>query len=166
MSSEAFQRPTIVDRSGESKHLRTPQLSDVFAGRSAEPWSLGAFSDYLEKNFCDEVLLFINDAKAYRQCFESKVVEGASPDDVVDTYTIWREILGTYIMPNGHKEINIPGAVRNKLLSYQDPLNPPSPSVLQPACDMMMELMTTTYYQFAENIKASRLSLVCEKPSW
>jgi len=111
------------------------------------------------------VLLFITDVNTYRQSFESRIVEGSSPEDVVETYKIWREILGTYIMPNGHKEINIPGAVRNKLLSYQDPLNPPSPTVLQPACDMMMELMTTTYYQFVENIRASRSSVLSEKPS-
>lgn len=165
MSSEHLTSMPI-DRRRDSKHAQTPQLSDVLAGRSEGPWSLAAFSDYLQKNFCDEVLLFVNDVNLYRQTFESKIVEGASHEDVLATYTLWREILATYIMPNGHREINIPGAVRCKLLSQDDPLNPPSPRVLHQARDMMMELMTTTFYQFVENVRVSQASAISEKASY
>jgi len=168
MSSEDLRLSNSFDKAVGPICTRAPQLSEVLLGKTAAPWSLSAFSQFLEKNFCSEVLQFTIDVIAYRECFESRIVQGGPlvcDKDVVETYDMWQRILETYVLPNGQKEINIPGAVQNELLAYQDPANPPSPTVLQPAYDMMIELMSGIYYHFVENVRPDSSVMISDNTS-
>ncbi|EXK26088.1 hypothetical protein FOMG_17313 [Fusarium oxysporum f. sp. melonis 26406] len=54
---------------------------------------------------------------------------------------LWEDLLGTYILPNGDREVNLPCEVRTRLLGLRSSSLPPHPSELDHAIQIVLELM-------------------------
>ncbi|KAF1990958.1 regulator of G protein signaling superfamily, partial [Aulographum hederae CBS 113979] len=121
---------------------RRPNLSEILANTAAPPWTLSAFMAYLSQNHCLETLEFTMDASRYRKHY-NKMISRSSPDGDEATYIkgLWQRLMEAYIVPNGAREVNIPGDVRSTLLSFSDNAEPPHPSMLDPAVGKIYELM-------------------------
>lgn len=150
-------------------YARSPELSEVLLGGSSEPWTLAAFTNFLENNYCAEVLQFITDVVDYRKTYDSaySAEESEQAQAILNTQALWRSLMETYILPNAVREINIPGAVRNSLLAPRNPHQTVPPDVLQAAYDSMYELLGGIFTQFVEAVRpSSRLSTVSEPAQW
>lgn len=142
-----------------------PELSDVLLGTCSAPWTLSEFARFLEKNYCSEVLQFTTNVMAYRQQYESKPFRDdacSRASHTAATSARWQSLLDTYIRPDAEREINIPSSTRNALLAYQDPRDPPPPSVLQTAYDSMIELMRGVFVQYVESVMPCRCTETLE----
>jgi hypothetical protein len=131
-----------------------PKLSEVLSGASAAPWDLPAFEKFLEANYCSEVLQFTTEVESYQWYYDIRTSRGKSLSQgefLTTLKVMYDQILDTFIVPNSEHEINIPGEVRETLLSQRSLSNPPSPSVFQPACNMMYDLMAGIFIQFLRN---------------
>ncbi|EXK24722.1 hypothetical protein FOMG_18564 [Fusarium oxysporum f. sp. melonis 26406] len=54
---------------------------------------------------------------------------------------LWEDLLGTYILPSGHREVNLPCEVRARLLRLRSSALPSHPSELDEAVKIILELM-------------------------
>ncbi|KAH7248457.1 RGS domain-containing protein [Fusarium solani] len=123
-----------------------PSLADVISDLSPDPWRFNDFKAYLSKNHCLETLQFIQDASRYRACY-AEIVEGEQIPRVSlkrhydYLQRLWEDLLGTYILPNGHHEVNLPSEVRTRLLGLRPSGLPPHPSELDEAVKIVHELM-------------------------
>jgi hypothetical protein len=54
---------------------------------------------------------------------------------------LWQKLLDAYIIPNGPREVNLPGAVRDRLVSLPFKTKVPDPAELKPATKIIFELM-------------------------
>nr|CEG03864.1 unnamed protein product [Fusarium acuminatum CS5907] len=54
---------------------------------------------------------------------------------------LWEDLLGTYILPNGDREVNLPCEVRTRLLGLRSSALPPHPSELDNVVRIVLELM-------------------------
>ncbi|KAF4637337.1 hypothetical protein G7Y89_g756 [Cudoniella acicularis] len=54
---------------------------------------------------------------------------------------LYGKLLDAYIVPNGHREVNLPSNVRDRLVSLPCEYAPPDPSELDPAVKIIFELM-------------------------
>ncbi|RGP69900.1 hypothetical protein FLONG3_7656 [Fusarium longipes] len=54
---------------------------------------------------------------------------------------LWEDLLGTYILPNGHREVNLPSEIRTQLLGLRSSILPPYPSTLDDAVKTILESM-------------------------
>lgn len=146
---------------------RRPNLREILQNAAPPPWTLSAFMAYLSQNHCLETLEFTMDATRYRKRYSKMVTRSAdsiprssstspsdascSPDssppnseDRDYVKMLWRRLMEAYIMPNGPREVNLPGDVRNALLALSDPDSdapPPLPSSLEAAVEKTFELM-------------------------
>ena len=126
---------------------RRPNLSEILANSAPPPWTLSAFMAYMSTNHCLETLEFTMDASRYRKHY-SKMV-GRNPgapispasDECAYVNMLWKRLLDAYIAPNGPREVNLPGDVRDPLLVLADAPLPPPPSTLDAAVAKIYELM-------------------------
>lgn len=123
-----------------------PSLADVLSNTAPPPYTLSAFMAYLSQNHCLETLEFTMDASRYRKHYDALVGKAApaSPppsDGAAYVRMLWQKLLDAYIMPNGPREVNLPCTVRDRILSFPCDGAAPPPDVLDPAIDIVTELM-------------------------
>ncbi|MCJ1233957.1 hypothetical protein MMC14_001915 [Varicellaria rhodocarpa] len=142
---------------------RRPTLQDVLTNAAPPPWSLSAFTAYLSQNHCLETLEFTMDSQRYRKRFDKMVAQMAgmpvAPDmeECVHVRMLWQRLLKAYIMPNSPRELNLPGHVRDRLLSLPNHTVPPPPEELEPAVKIVFELMDeSVLIPFLNEVSPSR----------
>ena len=124
-----------------------PTLQDILSNSAPPPWSLSAFTAYLSHNHCLETLEFTLDAGRYRQRYATMLDQINGQPQTLDldecrhVMMLWQRLMDAYIVPNGPREINLPGEVRDELLSLPNHAVPPSPEELDPAVRIIYELM-------------------------
>jgi hypothetical protein len=120
-----------------------PSLRDILSDVAPPPFTLGAFTAFLSQNFCLETLEFTLDAERYRAAYTNYLKEqtAGSGDSKEHVCAIWRKIISAYILPHGHREVNIPAHVRDRLLSLATSPVPPDPSELDEAVRIVYELL-------------------------
>jgi hypothetical protein len=87
------------------------------------------------------------DADRYRSHYNSMMESGShiSPsranEEADFVRMLWQKLLDAYITPNGPREVNLPSAVRDRLLSLPYTTTVPDPAELDPAAKIIYELM-------------------------
>ncbi|RPB28582.1 regulator of G protein signaling superfamily, partial [Terfezia boudieri ATCC MYA-4762] len=125
---------------------RRPTLAEILSNQAPAPYTLSAFMAYLSQNHCLETLEFTMDASRYRKHFNSlHPSNGGSmtPDSDSCQYVrmLWQRLLDAYIAPNGPREVNLPSGIRENLLNIPNQQTPPPPESLDPAVNIIYELM-------------------------
>jgi hypothetical protein len=135
----------------------TPTLAEVLSDIAPYPWTLDAFADYLATRHCMETLEFIKDASSYRECYAqlartniSAAVSSTLECDHLQN--LWGRLLDTYIIPNGPQEVNLPCGVKTRLLATRHSDIPPNPSILEPAVNIVYDLMVSSSQRNDENL--------------
>ncbi|KAL2179975.1 RGS domain-containing protein [Thermothelomyces heterothallicus CBS 202.75] len=121
-----------------------PSLRDILTNNAPPPYTLGAFTAFLSQNHCMETLEFTMDADRYSAAYSNLVRrEQASGSRESNEYvsSLWKKIISAYIVPYGHREVNLPAHVRDRLLSLSYTPVPPDPSELDEAVRIVYELM-------------------------
>ncbi|KAI5809558.1 RGS domain-containing protein [Peziza echinospora] len=127
--------------------LRRPTLADILSNTAPPPYTLSAFMAYLSQNHCLETLEFTMDASRYRKHFNSLTPIGSASSVGHDTEScqyvrmLWQKLLDAYIAPNGPREVNLPHGIRETLLNTPNHTMPPPPESLDPAVNIIYELM-------------------------
>ena len=121
-------------------------LARVISDPSPDPCARNKLTAYLSTNHCLETLQFIQEASRYGACYAETVGDGRIPwsssgPGYDNLRTIWENLLSTYIVPNGYREVNLPSKTRNWLLKSRHPDFIPHPSVLDDAIKAIYELM-------------------------
>ncbi|KAF5723795.1 hypothetical protein FMUND_1478 [Fusarium mundagurra] len=77
---------------------------------------------------------------------------------------LWEDLLGTYVLPNGDREVNLPCEVRTRLLGLRSSSLPPHPSelddVIQIVLDLMEDSILPGFLQSYESLDQSRGGVV------
>ena len=126
---------------------RVPTLQEILANQAPPPWTLSAFTAHLSQKQCLENLEFLKAAEQYRSKYDalSSRLGGApmSPSykESEELRRSWQRIVNAYIVPNSALEVNLPGNVRDALLSLPSSQAPPSPRYLDAAVKIIYELM-------------------------
>ncbi|KAL2126029.1 hypothetical protein VTI74DRAFT_1924 [Chaetomium olivicolor] len=120
-----------------------PSLRDILTGSAPPPYTLGAFMAFLSQNHCLETLEFTMDAERYRTAYSNFVADQSSrsADGNEHVCCLWQKLMNAYILPYGHREVNLPAHVRDRLLSLPATPVPPHPSELDEAARIVYELM-------------------------
>ncbi|KAI9715967.1 MAG: hypothetical protein M1812_005601 [Candelaria pacifica] len=140
-------KPLMVAIPHGPYYPRQPTLAEVLSNKAPPPWSLTAFMAYLSQNHCLETLEFTMDASRYRKHFNKMAARNIGTPVTTESQEpayvrmLWQRLLEAYIVPNGPREVNLPGDVRDQLLSLPNTLAPPSPDSLDPAVKIIYELM-------------------------
>lgn len=126
--------------------FKQPTLADVLSNTAPPPYTLSAFMAYLSQNHCLETLEFTMDANRYRKHYNSIAnpmdsQSAPSAKDCAYVRKLWQKLLNAYIVPNGPREVNLPCTVRDQILSIPNHHTPPPPESLDPAVDIVHELM-------------------------
>ncbi|RPB23041.1 regulator of G protein signaling superfamily, partial [Terfezia boudieri ATCC MYA-4762] len=123
-----------------------PTLAKILSNQAPPPYTLSAFMGYLSQNHCLETLEFTMDASRYRKHFNSlHPANGGlmTPDSVSCQYMrmLWQRLLDAYIAPDAPREVNLPSGIRENLLNIPNQRTPPPPESLDPAVNIIYELM-------------------------
>ena len=143
---QAPSRPASLSFSGPYCPRR-PTLQEVLANTAPTPWTLSAFTAYLSQNHCLETLEFTMDAQRYKMHYDTLMdahsqLSSSRADEEADyVRMLWQKLLDAYIIPNGPREVNLPGSVRDRLLSLPYKTTVPDPAELDPAAKIIFELM-------------------------
>jgi hypothetical protein len=118
----------------------------VLSNTAPPPYTLSAFMAYLSQNHCLETLEFTMDANRYRKHYNSVAnpkdrQSATSAKDCAYVRKLWQKLLDAYIVPDGPREVNLPCTVRDQILSIPNQRTPPPPEVLDPAVEIVHELM-------------------------
>ncbi|KAH7191160.1 RGS domain-containing protein [Fusarium oxysporum] len=121
-------------------------LPEVISNLHSDAGGLNDFTAYLSKNHCLETLQFTQDAWRYRAHYAEIVEDKEIPWEYLRRHydylqELWEDLLGTYILPSGHREVNLPSEVRARLLGLRSSALPPHPSELDEAVKIIIELM-------------------------
>lgn len=121
-------------------------LASIISGLSPDPWGLSDFTAYLSRNHCLENLQFVQDASRYRVCYSEIVGGNRIPRASLRCHydylqALWEGLLGTYIRTNGHREVNLPSEVSDRLLGFRSSDFLPHPSELDDAVEIVHQLM-------------------------
>ncbi|KAH7137639.1 RGS domain-containing protein, partial [Dactylonectria macrodidyma] len=121
-------------------------LATIISDLSPDPWGLNDFTAYLSRNHCLENLQFVQDASRYRVCYAETVGGNRIPWVSIRCHydylqALWEGLVGAYILPDGHREVNIPSKVRDQLLGFHSSGFLPHPSELDDAVKTIHELM-------------------------
>lgn len=138
-SSLALMPPASTSASPASP----PSLRDILTDVAPPPFTLGAFTAFLSQNHCMETLEFTMDADRYRSVHANFMAAQAAgfSDGSDHVCSLWHKIINAYILPYGHREVNLPSRVRDRLLSLPAAPVPPHPSELDEAVRIVYELM-------------------------
>ena len=126
---------------------RRPTLHDVLTDVSLPPWTLSAFTAYLSQNHCLENLEFTTAAERYRKKYDTVVSHAVGISSIPNAEEqehlriSWRLIMDAYIVPDGPREVNLPGDVRDELLSLPNRTFPPPADCLDAAVKIIYDLM-------------------------
>ncbi|KAM5527716.1 hypothetical protein FOXYSP1_20078 [Fusarium oxysporum f. sp. phaseoli] len=121
-------------------------LPEFISNLPSDASRLNDFTTYLSKNHCLETFQFVQEASRYRAHY-AEIVEGKEiPWEYLRRHynylqELWKDLLGTYILPNGHREVNLPSEIRTRLLGLRSSALPPHPSGLDDAVKTVLELM-------------------------
>jgi hypothetical protein len=123
-----------------------PILPEVIYNLTSDASRLNDFTAYLSKNHCLETFRFIQDALRYQAHYAEIVEHEEVPWEYLRRHydylqELWEDLLGTYILPNGHREVNLPSEIRTRLLGIRSSALPPYPSGLDDAVKTVLELM-------------------------
>jgi hypothetical protein len=123
-----------------------PILPEVIYNLTSDASRLNDFTAYLSKNHCLETFQFIQDALRYQAHYAEIVEHEEIPWEYLRRHydylqELWEDLLGTYILPNGHREVNLPSEIRTRLLGIRSSALPPYPSGLDDAVKTVLELM-------------------------
>lgn len=123
-----------------------PSLADTISDPTPEPWILNDFTAYLSRNHCLETLQFVQDASRYRACYAEIVGSNKFPCEYFKCHydylqALWEDLLEAYILPNAHREVNLPSNLRDRLLAFRYSALLPHPSELDDAVNAVYELM-------------------------
>ncbi|KAJ4307063.1 hypothetical protein N0V88_000438 [Collariella sp. IMI 366227] len=120
-----------------------PSLRDILTSSAPPPYTLAAFMAFLSQNHCLETLEFTMDAERYRSAYSSLLMGqcAGSADGPEHVCCLWQKLMNAYILPYGHREVNLPAHVRDRLLSFPSTPVPPHPSELDEAARIVYELM-------------------------
>ncbi|KAF3907001.1 hypothetical protein ABW21_db0209106 [Orbilia brochopaga] len=146
-TSEFQSRPASLTMAAGAYCPRRPTLAEVLANKAGPPYTLSAFMAYLSQNHCLETLEFTMDAKRYRKHYQSMSSSPSgsptTPSDESCQYVkmLWQRLMDAYIQPNGPREVNVPGTIREELLSLPTAYLPPHPDSLDAAVNIIHELM-------------------------
>jgi hypothetical protein len=90
-----------------------------------------------------ETLEFTMDADRYRSVHANFMAAQAAgfSEGSEHVCSLWHKIINAYIIPYGHREVNLPARVRDRLLSLPAAPVPPHPSELDEAVRIVYELM-------------------------
>lgn len=156
-------RPISLSISSGPYCPRRPTLQEVLANTAPPPWTLSAFMAYLSQNHCLETLEFTMDADRYRAHYNSMNESGpnlspAQANEEADfVRMLWQKLLDAYITPNGPREVNLPSAVRDRLLSLPYTTTVPDPAELDPAVKIIYDLMDdSVLVPFLNSVVSSR----------
>ncbi|KAK4120775.1 regulator of G protein signaling superfamily [Parathielavia appendiculata] len=129
--------------SASSSPASPPSLRDILTNIAPPPYTLGAFTAFLSQNHCLETLEFTMDADRYRSVYSNFLREQAAGygDGADYVCSHWQKIINAYIVPYGHREVNLPAHVRDRLLSLPATPVPPHPTELDEAVRIVYELM-------------------------
>jgi hypothetical protein len=121
-------------------------LPEVISNLNSDAGESNDFTAYLSKNHCLETLQFIQDASRYRACYAEIVEDKEIPWAYLRRHydylqELWEDLLGTYILPSGQREVNLPSEVRARLIGLRSSALPPHPSELDEAVKVILELM-------------------------
>ncbi|KAH7130892.1 RGS domain-containing protein [Dactylonectria macrodidyma] len=140
-----------------------PSLANIISDLSPGPWGLSDFTTYLSRNHCLENLQFVQDASRYRIYYAEIVGSNRIPPVSLRCHydclqALWEGLLGAYILPNGHREVNLPSEVRDRLLVCRSSdFVPHHPSELDDALEAIHQLMEDSI--LPGFLDSSRLSL-------
>lgn len=87
------------------------------------------------------------DSKRYRDHYENlaqahnQLSPSRANEEADYIRMLWQKLLDAYIIPNGPREVNLPSAVRDRLLSLDCRTAIPDPAELDPAAKIIFELM-------------------------
>lgn len=145
-SSSCSQRPISAAMAQPPYFLRRPTLSEILSNQAPPPYTLSAFMAYLSHNHCLETLEFTMDASRYRKHFNSLHPTNGGPmtpdsDSCQYVRMLWQRLLDAYIAPNGPREVNLPCGIRESLLNIPNQRTPPPPESLDPAVNIIYDLM-------------------------
>jgi len=145
-SSSCSQRPISAAMAQTPFCLRRPTLAEILSNQAPPPYTLSAFMAYLSQNHCLETLEFTMDASRYRKHFNSLHPANGGPmtpdsDSCQYVRMLWQRLLDAYIAPNGPREVNLPSGIRENLLNIPNQRTPPPPESLDPAVNIIYELM-------------------------
>ncbi|KAF3915925.1 hypothetical protein AA313_de0205189 [Arthrobotrys entomopaga] len=147
-TSEFQSRPASLTMAAGAYCPRRPTLAEVLANKASPPFTLSAFMQYLSQNHCLETLEFTMDAKRYRKHYQSLMTESPggspiTPPEESRKYVkmLWQRLMDAYIQPNGPREVNVPGTIREELLGLPTTFLPPHPDSLDSAVNIIHELM-------------------------
>ncbi|KAI9806183.1 MAG: hypothetical protein M1825_006298 [Sarcosagium campestre] len=144
MSTDGYSppRPLSVAIPDQLHYARRPTLAEVLSNTSPAPYTLTAFMAFLSQNHCLETLEFTMDASRYQKHYDQTTQSGPNGGEgQAYVMMLWQRLLAAYIVPNGPREVNLPGDIRDQLLSQPTDASPPSPAALEPAVKIIYDLM-------------------------
>ncbi|KAM5358926.1 hypothetical protein ACJZ2D_014876 [Fusarium nematophilum] len=123
-----------------------PSLDDVISDLFPDPWSLHDVTAYLSKSHCLETIQFLQDASRYRACYAEIVDSPRIPQESLSRHygflhDQWEDLINTYIVPDGDRELNLPSQVRARLETPRSSEIPPHPSELDDAVKIVRDLL-------------------------
>ncbi|EWC45870.1 hypothetical protein DRE_04877 [Drechslerella stenobrocha 248] len=169
-TSEFQSRPASLTMAAGAYCPRRPTLAEVLANKASPPFTLSAFMAYLSQNHCLETLEFTMDAKRYRKHYQSMTSSpGGSPVTPSDescqyVKMLWQRLMDAYIQPNGPREVNVPGNIREELLGLPTTFLPPHPDSLDPAVNIIHELMEESILMPFLNSVSTEFKPQCPAP--
>ncbi len=140
--------------------LYRPTLQDVLRNLAPSPYHLGAFERFLKSQHCVEILYFTLAISTYKdshdvlnncRCTHWTATERRR---LKETQGRWRDLIDRFVSTNASHQVNIRGAIREKLLEEDryvekdDP--PPEPELLQDAEDSVIEMLGDVFPQFLD----------------
>lgn len=139
--------PTLPQIDEEPRRVY-PTLHEVLHNTSPPPYTLSSFMAYLSMMHSLETLEFLLDASRYRSMYIQTLTNLSSPSVLQPSHPeidrvkiMWSRLIDAYVRPGGSREVNLPGELRDTLLTASIECIPPSPELLDPSITHVYNLM-------------------------